>query len=429
MYLFQFMMRILSFIIFMFIAYSGFAVNTTIPFNTFFTDSIKSLNQNINTQQLPFYVGVHHQYDKVRPQQLFSSILREHKCDEQTISSICSSAETFNVGKIVSGTEYCFISTRVNDSISSPQYLVYNESSSSYVVFELNGNNTQITRYQRPIEVYERTVSGVVEGSLWETFDNNNINPAIAAQLSEVFAYTVNFFKVRKDDKFKIIYEEKCINGESVEITGIKAVQFTYHGKDYFAFAHEQNGKVDFLDEEGKSMKSRFLMAPVKFSRISSKYNKHRLHPVTGQVKGHFGTDFAAAHGAPIYATADGVVSEACFKKYNGNYVKIRHDKTYETQYLHMSKIAKGMRPGRKVQQGEIIGYVGSTGLATGPHVCYRFWKNGKQVDPFKEPDAKAISLSSAEQKAFVAKVSNIKKNLEAMSYGESTSRLLIAAK
>jgi murein DD-endopeptidase MepM/ murein hydrolase activator NlpD len=175
-------------------------------------------------------------------------------------------------------------------------------------------------------------------------------------------------------------------------------------------------------------MKMRFLMAPVKFSRISSKYNTHRLHPVTGKVKGHFGTDFAASHGAPIYATADGVVSEARFKQYNGNYVKIRHDKTYETQYLHMSKIAKGMRPGSKVRQGDIIGYVGSTGLATGPHVCYRFWKNGKQVDPFKEPDAKAMLLNAAEQKEFVAKIKEIRKDLDAMAYGESKSKELTAS-
>jgi murein DD-endopeptidase MepM/ murein hydrolase activator NlpD len=418
----------ISFLALILFFFAGIQANNTLPFNTFFIDSVKTKNLENKEVDMPFWVGLHHTYGKIKSNQVFSSLLREKGCNSKTIQAITSNTDVFNVGKITSGTEYCFISSTINDSVTTPRYLVYNEDVASYVVFDLQDENTKVTRYQRPVEVRERIATGIVEGSLWETFDKNNINPVIASQLADVFAYTINFFKVRKDDKFKIIYNEKLINGVSVEVTDIKAVSFQYHGKEYYAFAHEHDGKVDYLDEDGKSMKMRFLMAPVKFSRISSKYNTHRLHPVTGKVKGHFGTDFAASHGAPIYATADGVVSEARFKQYNGNYVKIRHDKTYETQYLHMSKIAKGMRPGSKVRQGDIIGYVGSTGLATGPHVCYRFWKNGKQVDPFKEPDAKAMLLNAAEQKEFVAKIKEIRKDLDAMAYGESKSKELTAS-
>lgn len=414
--------------LFAFLLISAKANTSSLPFNTFFIDSVKTKNLENKHIAMPFWVGLTHKYSKIKSNQSFASMLRENGCSEKSIQAISKNTDVFNIGKIISGTEYCFVSSQINDSVSTPHYLIYNENIESYVVFDLQDENTQVTRYQRPIEVSERTATGIVEGSLWETFDKNNINPVIATQLADVFAYSINFFKVRKDDKFKIIYNEKLVNGVSVEVTDIKAVMFQYHGKEYYAFAHEHDGKIDYLDEEGKSMKMRFLMAPVKFSRISSKYNSHRLHPVTGQVKGHFGTDFAAPHGAPIYATADGVISDARFKQYNGNYVKIRHDKTYETQYLHMSKIGKGIRPGVHVHQGDIIGYVGSTGLATGPHVCYRFWKNGKQVDPFKEPDAKAMLLSASEQKGFVEKIKVIRKDLDAMAYGESKTKELTAS-
>ncbi len=408
--------------------FAAHATKSELPFNTFFMDSVKVKSQEQKNIKMPFWVGLSQKYGKIKSNQLFSSLLKENGCSEKSIESILKNNEVFNVGKIMSGTEYCFVSTQINDSVLSPRYLIYNEDDYSYVVFDLLDDKTTITRYQRPVEIRERTATGVIKGSLWETFDKNNVNPAIATQLADIFAYTINFFKVREDDKFKIVYDEKLVNGVSQEVTKVKAVVFQYHGKDYYAFANEQNGRVDYLDEEGKSMKMRFLMAPVKFSRISSKYNTHRLHPVTGQVKGHFGTDFAAPQGTPIYATADGIVSEARFKQYNGNYVKIRHDKTYETQYLHMCRIAKGMRPGARVHQGDVIGYVGSTGLATGPHVCYRFWKNGKQVDPFKEKDAKAMMLTAAEQKAFAEKTKEMRKELDAVSYGGSKSIVLTAS-
>jgi murein DD-endopeptidase MepM/ murein hydrolase activator NlpD len=164
-------------------------------------------------------------------------------------------------------------------------------------------------------------------------------------------------------------------------------------------------------------MKRMFLKAPVKFSRISSRFNLKRFHPVTKSVKAHLGTDYAAPYGTPILATADGVVEDARFKQYNGNYVKIRHSGQYKTQYLHMSKIAKGIRPGSRVKQGDVIGYVGSTGLATGPHVCYRFWKDGKQVDPLKQKLTFEEPLPAKYKTAFLATTQRTKTSLDEISY------------
>jgi murein DD-endopeptidase MepM/ murein hydrolase activator NlpD len=183
-----------------------------------------------------------------------------------------------------------------------------------------------------------------------------------------------------------VYYEDKYIDGEYIGIGRLLAAEFTHKGQDFYSFYYKENENFgDYYDDEGKTLRKAFLMAPVDYKRISSRYSKRRKHPVTGRWKGHFGTDYAAERGTPIWSTANGTIIAASYTKNNGNYVKVRHNGTYTTQYLHMSKIKPGIRKGVYVKQGEIIGYVGSTGLATGAHVCYRFWKHGKQVDPFKQ--------------------------------------------
>ena len=392
---------------------------SVLPFHNLFTAGKVEVKKEA---KIPFWLGIHKEYKKVKSSEVFRDLLKQSNCDASMMEAIQKNcAETFNVGKLMAGKEYCVVSPMIGDSIFPPSFLVYNEDKINYVVFDLNDASGKATRYSRSVVVEDKIAAGIIEGSLWETFDKNNINPEIATKLADIFAYTLNFFKVKKGDKFKIMYTEKLVDGESIEVMDVKAVLFNFNGKEYYAFANKNGNKTDYYDEEGKSLKMKFLMAPVKFSRISSKYTTHRLHPVTGVVKGHFGTDFAASQGTPIFATADGVVEEAKFGVYNGNYVKIRHDKVYETQYLHMCRIAKGMRPGRKVMQGEVIGYVGSTGLATGPHVCYRFWKNKKQVDPFKEKDAKASFMSKGEQDAFVAAIQPVKVELDKFDYNQAT--------
>jgi murein DD-endopeptidase MepM/ murein hydrolase activator NlpD len=191
------------------------------------------------------------------------------------------------------------------------------------------------------------------------------------------------------------VYEEKYVDDSvKVGVGRILMSDFQHSGRDFEAYRYERDGKlIDYYDENGKSLRKAFLKAPLDFFRISSRYNPRRFHPVLKRVKPHLGTDYAAPQGTPIRTTADGVIDKAGYTSGNGNYVKVRHNSVYSTQYLHMSKIKSGIRAGVAIKQGDIIGYVGSTGLATGPHVCYRFWKNGKQVDPLKEelPEAQAI--------------------------------------
>ena len=221
----------------------------------------------------------------------------------------------------------------------------------------------------------------------------------------EIYPWTIDFFRVKPGDKFKVIYDAKYVDGEFIGVGKVHAALFNSNKINYYAIAfNEVQGFEDYFDEKGNNLRKFFLKAPVSFTRISSRFTNRRKHPVTGRWKGHFGTDFAAPIGTPIYSTADGEIIETSYNKYNGYYVKIKHNSTYTTQYLHMDKSSKTLwkrnkiKRGKKVQQGvDIIGYVGRSGQATGPHVCYRFWKNGKQVDPFKTqlPSSKPVKESN----------------------------------
>ena len=233
------------------------------------------------------------------------------------------------------------------------------------------------------IKILTKEASGIINSSLYLSLEKQGYNPELAITLSEVYAWSIDFYHIQKGDRFKVIYDEVVVDEESIGIKRIKAAYFEHFKKPYYAIQFSQNGQYEYYDKDNRSLRRQFLKAPVKFSRISSRFTMKRFHPVQKRNKPHLGTDYAAPKGTPIYSTANGTITHAKYYRYNGNYVKVRHNSVYTTQYLHMSKIKKGIRPGSKIKQGEIIGFVGSTGLATGPHVCYRFWKNGRQVDPY----------------------------------------------
>ena len=203
----------------------------------------------------------------------------------------------------------------------------------------------------------------------------------------DIFAWQIDFFRINPGDHYEILYTEEIIDSVVVGISNVKAARFTHNEKDFYAFSYNQGLGNDYFDENGKSLRKTFLRSPLNFYRKSSRYRKKRFHPVLKRYRDHLGTDYAAPRGTPIMTVADGKIIEARYGRNNGYFVKVKHNNIYSTQYLHMSKFAKGIKPGKNVRQGDIIGYVGSTGLATGPHVCYRFWRNGKQVDPYKQND------------------------------------------
>lgn len=291
------------------------------------------------------------------------------------------------------------------DSLETAQIVVYQKDPINYVVFDLSADSARIYEGERSVQIRQRRLSGVINNSLYQTLDETGVSgrlvPTLATELSEVFAWQLDFYRIQKGDEFSLVYEERSIDGEPIGIERIVAARFQHMEADFYGFQFNLGEHTGFFDEEGNSLRKALLKAPLKYKRISSRYTKRRFHPVQKRYKAHLGTDYAADPGTPIRSVGDGVVLEAKYQRYNGNYVKIRHNGTYTTGYLHMSKIAKGMRPGARVKQGDVIGYVGSTGLATGPHVCYRFWKNGVQVDPLKEEIPPAHPVDPAYEELF----------------------------
>ena len=320
----------------------------------------------------------------VKRGQTMGEILYLNHIDHFEINKIVEKSKgIFDVRRVNTGKKYTVICA--SDSTKKAQYFIYEINATNYVVFDLRGE-IDVYKGKKPVTVKLKTASGIIKSSLWLTMEEQKLSPKLTAELSTIYAWTIDFFKIQKNDGFRVYYEDKYIDGQYIGIGRLLAAEFTHKGQDFYSFYYRENENFgDYYDEQGKTLRKAFLMAPVDYKRISSRYSKRRKHPVTGRWKGHFGTDYAAEKGTPIWSTANGTIIAATYTKNNGNYVKVRHNGTYTTQYLHMSKIKPGIRKGVFVKQGDIIGYVGSTGLATGPHVCYRFWKNDKQVDPFKQ--------------------------------------------
>lgn len=317
---------------------------------------------------------------EVLPNQFVSEILAKFKIDNQTVHNLAVNAsEIFDFRNFKAGNEYTILTDKESaDTVA--KYLVYEKNPIEYVVYNLE-NPKDIQVRKRPTSIKEKVIEGTIDGSLWNSLIDSGADPELAVKLSRVYQWTIDFTRLYAGDKYKVVYDEIYVDGKYYRTDSISASIFKHNGKDYYAFYFDQGDEkqAGFYDENGESLKRAFLRAPVQYTRISSRYSPRRFHPVQKRYKSHLGTDYAAPHGTPIVATADGTVIVSGYTGGNGKYVKIKHNDTYTTQYLHMSR--RAVSRGEYVAQGEVIGYVGSTGLATGPHVCYRFWKNGRQVD------------------------------------------------
>jgi len=286
--------------------------------------------------------------------------------------------DKFKINSLRVGSYLQFLTSH---SGQKPEVMIYEPSPYQYTVFSLK-EPYEVKVVKREVTTQIVAASGVLETSFWQALTDNGLSDELADGMIDVLASSVDFYHQKQGDRFKVVFEQHYVQGEAVGTGKIIAAVYDREGKESYAFHFQKEGqKNDYYDFDGRPARKAFLKAPVKVSRISSRFNMNRLHPVLGYHKAHLGTDYAAPHGTPIIAVAEGTVIEATRRGGNGNFVRIRHDGSYETQYLHMSGFARGIRPGTRVAQGQTIGFVGSTGLATGPHVCFRFWKNGRQVD------------------------------------------------
>lgn len=320
--------------------------------------------------------------DVVKRNQRFTDLLEGYHIPyrvQQQLSLL--PRQTFDFRKISANKKYTLITE--HDSARSVRALIYESSPIDYYIFHLK-DSMHVEAGHREVVTLEKEVAGIIGSSLSETIEKLGISHELTNRFVDIFAWQIDFQRLQKGDRFKLFYEEQQVEGEPIGIGKISGVYFEHFNHPYYAVPFDQGDGLDYFDDEGKSLRKALLKYPIEFTRISSRYNLRRFHPIAKVVRAHRGTDFAAPAGTPIRTVGDGIVLEAQYNGNNGNYVKVRHNGTYTTQYLHMSKIASGMRSGVKVRQGETIGFVGSTGLATGPHLCYRFWRNGVQVDALR---------------------------------------------
>ncbi|HSH52281.1 MAG TPA: peptidoglycan DD-metalloendopeptidase family protein, partial [Bacteroidales bacterium] len=261
------------------------------------------------------------------------------------------------------------------------KYFVYQHSPTEYLKIDFNKEPVAFKGTKEIINV-KKTCSGIISSSLWSTMIDNNIDPMMAIRLSEIYAWTIDFFGLEEGDQFKVFYNEQYVDSIPIGIGQIFAVSFTHKGEELLAYAFEQDGRLSYFDETGKSLRRQFLKAPLRFSRISSGYSNSRFHPILKIYRPHTGVDYAAPAGTPIYSIGDGTVIRKGYTKSAGYYIKIRHNSVYTSGYNHLSRYPKGIKKGQRVSQGQIIGYVGRTGYATGPHLDFRVWKNGYPINP-----------------------------------------------
>jgi murein DD-endopeptidase MepM/ murein hydrolase activator NlpD len=353
--------------------------------------------------------------DTVKSGDSFGSILEDNNLFYPQIYNIVQKAKkVFDVRRINIGKPYSILFSK--DSLETPQVFIYQPNLIDYVVVSLT-DSLWAEKKSKAVKLVEYEAEGVITSSLSETMEEKKLSPLLSNELSEIYAWTIDFFRLEKGDNFKVIYSSKFVDDSiSVGLNRIHSAYFEHRGKPFYAIEFEtdpKRGLVEYFDENGKNLRRAFLRAPVQFSRISSRYNLKRKIAFYGRVRPHRGTDFAAPRGTPIRATASGTVSKSSYTRSNGNYVKIKHNGTYSTQYLHMDK--RGVKVGQFVNQGDYIGTVGMTGNTSGPHVCYRFWKNGKQVDPLRQklPEAKPISKELKEK--YLVHMGPVKKQLDAI--------------
>lgn len=339
---------------------------------------------------------------KVKSGQFFSTLMTGLGLNAQEAYDLTMACDTvFDVKNLRVGNEY-----KAYYGGQILKYVLYRQDRTSDILFECQ-TPYKVSKVTRPVTVRKRYADVTINSSLWNDMRAAGASPLIILSLSDIYAWTVDFFGLQKGDRFRVLYEEKVCDGEVIAIDTVRYAIFSHNGKDLPMVMYDQkDGGNIWWNEKGESMRKAFLKAPLKFSRISSGFSYARRHPVTRRVQPHTGIDYAAPKGTPVMSIGDGVVTSKKYEGAGGNTVRIRHNSVYSTAYLHLSGYAKGLKVGQRVRQGEVIGYVGSTGRSTGPHLDFRVWKNGSPINPLKmeSPPAEPLKKENLEDFELVHK-------------------------
>jgi len=318
---------------------------------------------------------------KIEKNQNLSDIFSKNNIPYQKLELIINLPDSvFNVKHLKTGNSYAIFFSK--DSAKTPLYFVYQDNKIDYTIFDFR-DSLKLTKASKPVTVKKSYAKGTIKTSLWNAMVDNNLNPMLANRMSDIYAWSIDFFGLQKGDNFKIIYERQFVDTQEINIGKILGCYFMHDSVEFYAIPFIQDSIRAFFDQEGNSLRKAFLKAPLKFSRISSRFSEHRFHPVLKIYRAHHGVDYAAPTGTPVHTIGDGKVIFKQYTRGGGKCVKIKHNAIYTTSYMHLSRYAK-INVGDYVKQGDLIGYVGQTGLATGPHLDFRFYKNGKPVDPLK---------------------------------------------
>ncbi|MBP6977697.1 MAG: M23 family metallopeptidase [Bacteroidales bacterium] len=315
--------------------------------------------------------------------QNLSDILTYYSVDYQTIEKIVSlSQPVFNLRKLRTGNSYTVMCSDKADQ--KVHYLVYEDSPVSFVVFGLS-DSLCVYRTVKNVERIMTVTRGTINSSLWNALVESGSDPALALELSDIYEWTVDFFGIQKGDEYHVLYEQLVVEGDTIGIGKVFAACLVNAGEEFYAFRFTQDSVLDYFDERAENLRRAFLKAPLEYRRISSRFTHSRYHPILKIRRPHHGVDYSAPAGTPVRTIGDGVVVQMSYQKGGGGrMIKIKHNSTYTTSYMHLKGYAKGMKQGMRVKQGEVIGYVGSTGLSTGPHLDFRVFKNGTPIDPLK---------------------------------------------
>jgi murein DD-endopeptidase MepM/ murein hydrolase activator NlpD len=354
--------------------------------------------------------------DTIKKGDSFGSIFQSQNIGDKEVFNIVEQVkDSFNVRSIRYNKPYTLL--RSKNKTNKLEVFIYQPDALTYYVVDFRDSIAKAYKKIKPVTFKRKIIGGVLKSSLSETLGNESVETALANRITKVFSWSIDFFKLKKGDRYGLIFTERFINNKVYDgVEDLQGAFFEYKGKIIYAFPFEKDtlsGKIEYYDDQGKTLKNFFLKTPIKFSRITSRFTMNRFHPVQHTWKAHKGTDYAAPTGTPISTTASGVVDATGYTAGNGNFVKVKHNGTYSTQYLHMSRIL--VRRGQRVTQGQTIGLVGSTGLASGPHVCYRFWKNGVQVDALRLNLPTGESLTGNDRTRFMNQIEPLKRELDSI--------------
>ncbi len=356
---------------------------------------------------------------KVKRDQTLGTILNSYGVSHDSVYRLMlASSGIFDLRKIRMGNPYKVFCSK--DTMHRVVHFVYEHTQVDYIMFSLV-DSIVVSRQEKEVRLQTRETSGIITSSLWNTMVDNGLDPMLAFELSEIYAWSIDFFGLKEGDGFKVSYEEQFVDTNYIGLGKILGAVFYHANEEFYAVPFVQDSVESFYDQEGNSLRKAFLKAPLRFSRISSRYSHSRMHPILKYRRPHLGVDYAAPIGTPVHAVGDGKIIKTGYSKGNGNWLKIQHNSVYATAYLHLSRYGKGVKNGSYVKQGDIIGYVGSTGLSTGPHLDFRFYKNGYPIDPLKVKAPPVKPVKEENRPAYDSLLLLARKTLDAIPMPDSS--------